>query len=110
MLKGLGDLSKMGSMLKQAMEVKQRIEGLRETLGDEQVEGTAGGGLVTVAMSGRFEILAVKIAPEMINKDEAEALETLVQAAVNNASERVRELVKSKMTELAGGLEIPGII
>ncbi len=109
MLKGLGDLGKMGGMLKQAMEVKQNIEALKETLGNERVEASAGGGMVTVEMSGKMEVLAVKIDPEVVDKNEVEVLETLVRAAVNEAGEKAKELVKVKMSELTGGLDIPGL-
>ena len=109
MLKGLGDLTKMGGMLKQAMEVKQRIEAFRETLGDERIQGESGAGMVTVQMSGRFDVLAVHIDPELVSRDQVEALETLVQAAINSATEKTREMVKQKMTELTGGFEIPGL-
>lgn len=109
MLKGLGDLSKMGGMLKQAMEVKQRIESLKEQLVYERVEGSAGGGMVHVEMNGRMEVLGVRIEPEVLNAEGREMLETLVQAAVNDAIEKTQALVKAKMGELTGGFEIPGI-
>ena len=109
MLKGLGDLGKMGGMVKQAMEMKGRIEELKESLGDEQVEATAGGGMVSVVMTGKMELLSLKIDPEVVDKNEIEMLETLVQAAVNEAAEKVRNLVKEKMKEVAGGLDIPGL-
>jgi hypothetical protein len=83
---------------------------MKETLGDERIEASAGGGMVSVTMNGKFEVVAVKIDPEVINKDDAEMLETLVRAAANDAVRKVQELVKAKMTELApGGLEIPGL-
>ena len=109
MLKGLGDLGKMSGMLKQALEVKQNIEKLKESLGDERVEATAGGGMVSVVMSGKMELLSVKIEPEAINPDEVEMLETLIRAAVNEGVNKAQALVKSKMSELAGGIDIPGL-
>ena len=109
MLKGLGDLGKMGGVLKQAMEMKQNIEALKESLGNEQVEASAGGGMVSVVMSGKMEVLELKIDPEVVSKDDVEMLETLVRAAVNEAAEKTRQLVKDKMGEIAGGLDIPGL-
>jgi len=108
-LKGLGDLGKMGGMLKQAMEMKGRMEALKEQLGDERVEGSAGGGLVQVVMSGKMELISMKIDPEIINPEETEMLETLVQAAVNDGVHKAQELVKGKMAEMAGGIDIPGL-
>lgn len=109
MFKGLGQLGNLHNMLQQARQMKEQIEVLKEKLGDERVEATAGGGMVTVTMNGKFEVVAVKIDPEVINKDDAEMLETLVRAATNDAVRKVQELVKAKMTELTGGLEIPGL-
>lgn len=110
MLKGLGglnNLGNMGGMLKQVMDIKSRIEGIRDALGEEQVEGTAGG-VVKVVMNGKFEVLSVRIDPSIVN-DGVEAIEGLVQAAMNNGVQNVQALVKEKMREATGGIEIPGI-
>ncbi|MBI2421214.1 MAG: YbaB/EbfC family nucleoid-associated protein [Candidatus Hydrogenedentes bacterium] len=109
MLKGLGDLAKMGGILKQAMEMKDRIESIKESLGNERVEASAGGAMVTVLLNGKMEVLSVKIDPEIINAAEPEVLETLVQAAFNDAIGKAQDLVKGKMTEMTGGFEIPGL-
>lgn len=105
MFKGLGDI---GGLLKQAMDVKQRVEAFKEQLGHEQVEAAAGGGMVTVVITGTFEVVSLKIDPELINKDEPEMLETLVRAAFNEATRKVSEMIKSKMSEVTGGLDLPG--
>ena len=104
--KGIGDL---GGMMKQAMSLKANLDDLKETLGNERIEASSGGGMVTIVMTGKQEILSVKIDPEIINSDDPEMLETLIQAAANEAIRKVQELVKSKMTELTGGIDIPGI-
>ena len=109
MLKGLGNLGNLGSMVKQAMEVKAKVEELKETLGDERIEASAGGGMVTLVMNGRFEVDSVHIDPEVIDKDDPEMLETLIRAAINEGVRKVQELVKEKMTEVTGGIEIPGL-
>ena len=108
MLRGLGDLGKMGGMLKQAMEMKGRIEEIKAGLADERVESSAGGGMVTVVMNGNLEVISLKIDPEIVQQDDVEMLETLILAAINEAGEKARELVKAKMTEVAGGIDIPG--
>lgn len=110
MLKGLGDLSKMGGMLKQAMELKSRIEELKETLAQERISGSAGGGMVEVVVNGKMQVLSIKIEPEVINPAEPEMLTTLVQAAMNEALTKVQEVIRQRMTELTGGIEIPGIL
>ena len=107
--KGLGGLGDMAGMMKQAMELKSKMAELKESLADETVEASAGGGMVTVVINGKNEVLSVKIDPEVINTDDVEMLETLVQAAVNEGITRVQEVVAAKMQELTGGLNIPGM-
>lgn len=109
MLKGLGNLGNLQGLIKQAMAVKGKIEELKDSLGNERIEAAAGGGMVTVVMTGKFEIDSIKIDPEIIDKDDPEVLETLVTAAVNDAVRKTQELVKSKMTELTGGVDVPGL-
>jgi nucleoid-associated protein EbfC len=108
-LKGLGDLANISSVLKQAVEMKGRIEELRGKLADEQVEASSGGGMVTVTVSGRMELLSLHIEPEVINREDPEMLETLVRAAVNEGLNKMKALVKEKMKEAAGGMDIPGL-
>lgn len=110
MLKGLGDLGKMGGIIKQAMEMKTRIEELKEKLGDMQMETSVGGDLVTVVMNGNMEIVSIKIDPSVIDADDPDTLEGLVAAAVNASISKVQEMVKGKMTELTGGVDVPGMI
>ena len=104
--KGIGDL---GGMMKHAMSLKANLDELKETLGNERIEASSGGGMVTVIMTGKQEIISIKIDPEIIDKEDPEMLETLVQAAANEAIRKVQELVKDKMTDLTGGIDIPGI-
>ena len=106
MLKGLGNLQ---GILRQALDVKNKIDALKDVLANERVEASSGGGMVKVVMTGKFEIESLKIDPEIINKDEPEMLETLVSAAINEAVRRTQDLVKTKMTELTGGMDIPGL-
>ncbi len=104
--KGIGNFS---GLIKQAMDVKGKIEELKENLGNETVEASAGGGMVTVVMNGKFEILSLKVDPEVISPDDPEMLETLVKAAINEGVRKTQELVKEKMTEITGGIDIPGL-
>lgn len=96
-------------MIKHALEMKGKMEELKESLASERIEASAGGGMVKVEMNGRFELQSVKIEPEVVDSNDIEMLETLVTAAVNDGIRQVQELVKSKMTELTGGIEIPGL-
>jgi DNA-binding YbaB/EbfC family protein len=104
--KGLGNIS---HLLKQAMNAKEKIEELRQSLGNEVVEASAGGGMVTVTMNGRFEVLSLKFDREVVNPEDPEMLETLTMAALNEAVRKAQEVVRVKMMEITGGLEIPGL-
>ena len=107
--KGLGNLGNMAGMMKQAMEMKAKMEEMKESLADERVEATAGGGMVTVVVDGKMKIVSIKVDPEIIDKDESEMLETLIRAAVNDGIDKIQNLIKAKMAELTGGLNIPGL-
>ncbi len=107
--KGLGGLGDIGNMMKHALELKSNMEQLKETLAAERIEASAGGGMVTVIMTGKLEVISVKIDPEIVDPEDPEMLETLVAAAMNEANRKAQEMVKEKMTELTGGIDIPGI-
>lgn len=104
-----GDIGKMGNVLKQAMEMKSKMEEMKAQLGDERIEASSGGGMVQVVLSGKMELISIKIDPEIINPAESEMLETLVQAAINEGVHKAQEMVKEKMTEMTGGMDIPGL-
>lgn len=107
--KGLGNLGEMGGMLKKAMELKQNMEALKEQLGDEQVEASVAGGMVTVVISGKLELLSIKIDPELVDPNDLAALETIVQAGVNEGLRKAQAMVQERMQSLTGGLDIPGL-
>jgi DNA-binding YbaB/EbfC family protein len=107
--KGLGGLGNMGQLMKQALDLKANMERLKDELGEARVEASAGGGMVTVTMNGRMEVLALNIDREIINPDDPEMLATLVSAAVNEATRKAQEMVREKMTTLTGGIDIPGL-
>ncbi|MDZ4861526.1 MAG: YbaB/EbfC family nucleoid-associated protein [Candidatus Hydrogenedentes bacterium] len=107
--KGLGNLGNMAGMLKQAMEMKSKMEAMKESLAAVTVEASAGGGMVKAVVNGKCKIVSLTIDPEIVNRDETEMLETMVQAAVNDGVDRVQELIRERMTELTGGIDIPGL-
>ena len=94
------------AIMKQAQKMQERLQKQMEEL---KVEGTAGGGMVTVTMSGARKVLGVKIAPEAFASGDAEMLEDLILAAVNVASQKVDEALKEQVGGLTGGLKIPGL-
>ncbi|MGC8847138.1 MAG: YbaB/EbfC family nucleoid-associated protein, partial [Candidatus Hydrogenedens sp.] len=106
------DISQLGGLLKEAMQVKQKIETLKEELAKEIIEGESGGGMVKIQMNGKFEVLNISISDEVFSEGMADKslLEALILSAFNVASEKVRLLAKEKMKEISGGIEIPGLM
>jgi DNA-binding YbaB/EbfC family protein len=99
----------MGNLMKQAQQFQAKMTKLQEELGDRTVEATAGGGMVTVVANGRQEVVSVKIDPEVIDPADAEMLQDLIQAAVNDALTRAKNMVNEEMGKLTKGLNIPNI-
>lgn len=104
--KGMGNL---GGIFQQAMNLRENIDQLKEELGEERIHATAGGGLVTIEMTGKQEVLSVKIDPEVLESGDHEMIETLLKAAFNEANKKVHEFVRERMTDLTGGIDIPGL-
>jgi DNA-binding YbaB/EbfC family protein len=94
-------------MMKQAQELQGRMRKLQEDLGQLEVEGQSGAGLVKVTVNGKFEARAVKIDPSLIKPEEAEILEDLIVAAFQDAKGKAEAAVQAKMQELTGGLQLP---
>ena len=96
-------------LLKQAQEVRDRMQRLQEELGARTVEGSAGGGMVVAVMNGRQELLDLRIEKEVVDPEGVGMLRDLVRAAVNDALARSREMAAAEMAKLTGGILPPGI-
>jgi DNA-binding YbaB/EbfC family protein len=100
--------------LQQMQQVMQQVqkmqEQLQKQLDDLVVEASAGGGMVIVKMNGQKHLMAVTIDPEVFASKDAEMLQDLVLAAVNEATRRVDEQLATRVGNLASGLNIPGLI
>jgi DNA-binding YbaB/EbfC family protein len=94
------------AMMQQA---KQMQEKMQKQMADLRVEATAGGGMVTVTMSGTKQLLSLKVDPEVVSKDDVEMLQDLIVAAINDAARKVDEQLGEQMSGLMGGLKIPGL-
>lgn len=99
----------MNKMMKQVAKMQADLVKAQEALADEEVEGTAGGGLVKVTVSGSGEFLGVKIDPSAVDPDDPTMLEDLVLAAVNEAQRAQQELAQSRLGPLTSGLGLPGL-
>lgn len=93
-------------MMKQAQQMQERLQ---QELAATEVEATAGGGMVTVVMSGQKQVKRLAIDPEVVNADDVEMLQDLIVAAINDAQRKVDETVAGKMGGMMGGLKIPGL-
>ena len=107
---GFGMSGNMGKMLKKQMEDMQRkMERIQAELGAERIEASAGGGMVTAIADGMGELLEVRIKPEVVDPDDVEMLQDLVTAAVKEALGRAHERREERMSEVTGGLSLPGM-
>jgi nucleoid-associated protein EbfC len=98
----------MNAMLKQVQKMQADMVKAQEELKTEVVEASAGGGMVTVKISGDLELRELRIDPEAVDPDDVELLQDMVLAAVNEAIRAAQELAASKMNAAAGGLAGPG--
>src|SRR5215212_4587072 len=94
----------MGAMMKQVQQMQTDMAEAQEKLKDEVVEASAGGGMVKVKMSGDLRLLGVTIDPEAIDPEDADVLQDMVLAAVNEAIRSAQELANQKLGGIAGGL------
>src|SRR5580704_7632164 len=90
-------------------QAKQQYEKLQKKMEETVVEGSSGGGTVTVKMDGRKQVLSIKIDPEAMKTGDLEMLQDLITAAVNGAVRRVDEAMQSTMGGMLGGMGIPGL-
>jgi nucleoid-associated protein EbfC len=104
-----GGMGNMQKMMKQMQKMQREMAQAQEQLAEERVEGTAGGGMVTVVASGHKEILEVNIKPEVVDPDDIEMLQDLVLAATNDALKKVDDLVGQRMGQFTKGMNIPGL-
>src|SRR5512133_384047 len=91
-------------------QMQERMMKAQEELGNETVEGTAGGGAVTIVMTGHQKVQSVTIDPEVVDREDVEMLQDLVAAALNEAVNKSHELASKRLGALTGGLKIPGLM
>ena len=94
------------AMMQQAKQMQERLQ---KQMGEMTIEATAGGGMVTVTMSGTKQLQAIRIDPEVVSKEDVEMLQDLIVAAINDAARKVDEQLGAQMNGLMGGLKIPGL-
>ena len=99
----------MGQIMKQAQQFQNKMAKMQEELGDKTVEASAGGGMVTVVVNGRQEVVSISIDKEVIDPEDQEMLQDLIMAALNDGLARAKEMMNEEMGKLTKGLNIPGL-
>ena len=109
MLKGLGGLANLGSIMKQAQQMGGKLQEVNAQLKTQRTTGSAGGGLVEVETNGLGEVLAVRIDPSLIEKADVEMIEDLLPAAFNAAQAKAKQMHAEAMQTITAGIDLPGL-
>ena len=96
----------IGGLFRQAQELQEKIAGMQQELAARTVETSAGGGMVTVVVNGKFELVGIRIEPSLFQSPDVEMIQDLVVAAVNEGIRAARRMVEEEMGKLTGGLGI----
>lgn len=107
--RGMGGGGNMNQMLKQAKKMQEQMMKMQEEMEEKVYDAAAGGGAVTVKISGKRELLEIKIKPDVVDADDIEMLEDLILAAVNEGLRKADASSADEMSKLTGGLNIPGL-
>jgi hypothetical protein len=102
-------MNNMNQMMKQVKKMQEQMLKAQEELGNKTVEGSAGGGVVTVTANGHKKVTNIVIKPEAVDPDDVEMLQDLVLTAVNDAIAKAEELANQDLSKFTGGLKIPGL-
>jgi DNA-binding YbaB/EbfC family protein len=97
----------MGQLMKQAQEMQKKMQTMQEELSKTEFEGKAGGGIVSVKINGKNELLKVNLDPKMLNADDKEIIEDLIVAAFNDAKQKSDANSESIKSNMMGGLGLP---
>ncbi len=105
----LGNIPGLGNMMKQVQKMAEDTQRLEQELADDRIEATSGGGMVRAVVNGKGELMELKIARDVVDPDDVEMLEDLVVSAVREASEKAAQSKAERLSELTGGISIPGL-
>ncbi|AIQ15392.1 MULTISPECIES: YbaB/EbfC family nucleoid-associated protein [Paenibacillus] len=102
-------MNNMNQMMKQVKKMQEQMLKAQEELGSKTIEGSSGGGVVTVQVNGHKKLLSMQIKPEAVDPEDIEMLQDLVITAVNDALTQAEELANNDMGKFTGGMKIPGL-
>ena len=100
---GMGMPGNMNNLMKQAQRMQKQMEETTKELEEKEITATAGGGAVEVTVTGKKEVKAVKLDPEVVDPDDIEMLEDLIVAATNEALRKMEEISQAEMSKITGG-------
>jgi hypothetical protein len=106
MAKGSGGIQ---DLMKQAQRVQQEMMRIQQELATRTVEASSGGGMVTVVVNGRQELMSISIESSVVDPEDVDMLQDLIMAAVNEGLAKSQEMVKEEMAKVTGGMSIPGL-
>jgi len=98
-----------GALFKQTQEMQSKMAEVQRDLADKRVDVSTGGGMVKITANGINEIISVHIDDELINMKDREVLEDLITGAINEVHRKVKDMAQEEMTQLTGGVKIPGL-
>ncbi|NLB42674.1 MAG: YbaB/EbfC family nucleoid-associated protein [Clostridiales bacterium] len=104
---GMGGMGNMNNLMKQAKKMQEQMAKIQEELEEKTVEASVGGGVVSVIVNGKKEIIEISIKPEAVDPDDVEMLQDLILAAVNEAMRKADEMAQGEMGKLTGGMGMP---
>jgi len=99
----------IGNIMKQAKKLQERMGQLQAEMEHKTVTATSGGGMVTVTVSGKGELVSLRIERDVVNAEDVEMLQDLILAAVNEGVRKAQEMAQAEMMKITGGLSIPGL-
>jgi len=106
---GRQTVQNIGNIMKQAKKMQEKIGRMQQELEGRTVEAQAGGGMVSVLVNGKFEIVSLKIGKDVVNPEDIDMLQDLITAAVNEGVRKAQEMASQEMAKITGGLGIPGL-
>lgn len=105
-----GGMGNMQAMMKKVQKMQSDMVKMQEELKNRTVETSVGGGAVSVTVTGRKELQAIKISPDAIDPEDVEMLEDMILTAVNDAMKQVDEMTEKEMSKVTGGMKLPGML
>ena len=106
---GMNTNKNMNSVIKQAQKMQEEMEKVQSDLEEKTVEAAAGGGAVSVVVSGKKDLVSIEIKPEAVDPEDVETLQDIIMVAVNEGIKKADEMMTEGLSAVTGGLNIPGL-